>query len=212
MGLGRFRYMTVSVQWGGQFRYMTTSVHMRSISVHVFSVVWLRYMWSSISVRHYVDIGTLQEHIRLFYAEGLQMLNTCLVSYVTLLMCNWTFFFTTSNIDHRWPIRERINVNKHWRLWRLLKGRRAPVPSQCTLGMLELRTTATAKSPSKSGLKSRCRYGRLSQHRPAWLRPTGLCCWPASTTPSSHHDWWFNGYNQKCPTLLVQFRNFNLNP
>jgi len=43
-GLGRFRYMTVSVQRSGQFWYMTTSVHMRSISVHVFFVVRLRYM------------------------------------------------------------------------------------------------------------------------------------------------------------------------
>jgi len=78
-----------------------------------FFVLRLRYMWSTISVHHYVDIGSLQENICLFYAEGLQMLNVCLVSYVKLLMCNWTSFFTTSNIDHRWPIRERINVNKH---------------------------------------------------------------------------------------------------
>jgi len=88
LGLARFRYMTVSVQRGGQFRYMTTSVHMRSVSVHVFFVVRLRYMWSTISVHHYVDIGSLQENICLFYAEGLQMLNACLVCYVKLLMCN----------------------------------------------------------------------------------------------------------------------------
>jgi len=39
---------------------------------------------------HYVDIGrpTSQENVCLFYAEGLQMLNACLVSYVKLLMCN----------------------------------------------------------------------------------------------------------------------------
>ena len=35
-GLGRFQYMTFSVQRGGQFRYMMTSVHMWSISVYVF--------------------------------------------------------------------------------------------------------------------------------------------------------------------------------
>jgi len=56
-GLRRFRYMTVSVQRGGHFRYMTTSVHMRSISVHVFFVVRLPYMRSTISVHYYVDIG-----------------------------------------------------------------------------------------------------------------------------------------------------------
>jgi len=78
------------------------------------------------------------------------MLNGCLVCYVQLLMCNWTLFFTTSNIDHRRPIRERININKNrtnmppltyigLRNWGLLKGRRAPAPSQCTLWMLELR-------------------------------------------------------------------------
>jgi len=67
--------MTVSVQRGGQFRYMTTLVHTRSISVHVFIVVRLRYMQSTISVHYYVDIGTLQENVCLFYVEGLQMLN-----------------------------------------------------------------------------------------------------------------------------------------
>jgi len=35
-GLGRFWYMTVSIQRCGHFRYMMTSVHMRSILVHVF--------------------------------------------------------------------------------------------------------------------------------------------------------------------------------
>ena len=71
-GLRRFRYMTVSVQRGGQFRYMTTSVHMRSISVHVFFVVRLRYMRSTISVHHYVDIGRgLHCKRASFYAEGL---------------------------------------------------------------------------------------------------------------------------------------------
>jgi len=73
--------MTVSVQRGGQFRYMTTSVHMRSISVRVF-VVLLRYMRSTISVHHYVDIGTLQENVRLF------MLKACKFCYVKLLKCN----------------------------------------------------------------------------------------------------------------------------
>ena len=58
-GLRRFQYMTVSVQRGGHFRYMTTSVHMRSISVHVFFAVRLRYMRSTISVHNYVDIGTV---------------------------------------------------------------------------------------------------------------------------------------------------------
>jgi len=65
-GLGRFRYMTVLVQRSGQFRYVMTSVHMRSISVHVFFVVRLQYMRSTISVHHYVDIGTLQENVCLF--------------------------------------------------------------------------------------------------------------------------------------------------
>jgi len=64
-GLRRFRYMTVSVQRGGHFRYMTTSVHTTSISVHVFFAVRLRYMRSTISVQHYVDIGTLQENVNL---------------------------------------------------------------------------------------------------------------------------------------------------
>jgi len=62
-GLRHFRYMTVSVQRGGHFQYMTTSVHMRSISVHVFFAVRLRYMRSTILVHHYVDIGTLQENV-----------------------------------------------------------------------------------------------------------------------------------------------------
>ena len=95
---------------GGQFRYMTTSVHMRSFSVHVFFVVRLRYMWSTISVSRYRYIA--RERLS-FYAEGLQMLNGCLVCYVKLLTCNWTFLFTTSNTDHCWSIREGINVNKH---------------------------------------------------------------------------------------------------
>ena len=62
---------SLSVQRGGQFRYMTALVHMRSISVHVFFVVRLWYMRSTISVHHYVDIGTLQENVCLF------MLNVC---------------------------------------------------------------------------------------------------------------------------------------
>jgi len=70
-------------------------------------------MQSTISVHYYVDIGTLQENVCLFYVEGLQMLNAWLVCYVKLLMCNWTFFFTTSNTDLRWRIRERINVKKY---------------------------------------------------------------------------------------------------
>ena len=64
--IGRFRYTTVSVQRGGHFRYMMTSVHMRSISVRVFLVVRLRYMRSTISVHHYVDISTLQQNVCLF--------------------------------------------------------------------------------------------------------------------------------------------------
>jgi len=78
-----------------------------------FFIVRLQYMRSTISVHYYVDIGTLQENVCLFYVEGLQMLNARLVCYVKLLMCNWTFFITTSNIDHRWRIRERINVKKY---------------------------------------------------------------------------------------------------
>jgi len=38
-GLGRFRYMTVSVQRGGQFRYMTTSVHIKIKAISYFSPV-----------------------------------------------------------------------------------------------------------------------------------------------------------------------------
>ena len=81
------------------------------------------------------------------------------------LICNWTFLFTTSNIDHRQSVRERINVNKHvtsdvhvyvteasWNL----KGRRAPTP--IAVHIVNVRTTATAKSPwSKSAIyKSQC--------------------------------------------------------
>jgi len=86
-GLGRFRYMTVSVQRGGQFRYMPTSVHMRSILVRVFC--------STTSVHVKYHIGTSLCRVQYiarerlsFYAEGLQMLNACLVCYVKLLMCN----------------------------------------------------------------------------------------------------------------------------
>jgi len=85
-GLGRFRYMTVSVQRGGQFRYMTTSVHMRSISVRVFcstTSVHAKYHFGT-SLSQY---GYIAENICLF-AEGLQMLNGCLVCYVKLVMCN----------------------------------------------------------------------------------------------------------------------------
>ena len=39
-GLGRFRYMIISIQRCGQFRYLTTSIHMRSISVHMAYVLW----------------------------------------------------------------------------------------------------------------------------------------------------------------------------
>jgi len=62
-----------------------------------------------------------------------------------------SFSRSTSNTDHRRPIRERINV-KNWTntspltsrfTWGLLKGRRMPAPSQCTLianlRMLKLR-------------------------------------------------------------------------
>jgi len=42
-------------------------------------------MRSTISIHYYVDIGTLQENVCL-YAEGLHMLNGCLVSYVKLLI------------------------------------------------------------------------------------------------------------------------------
>jgi len=75
-------------------------------------IVRLRYMRSTILVHRYVDVGTLQENLCLFMLKVcLQMLNGCLFCYVKLLMCNWTFFMT-SNIDHCWPISERINVNK----------------------------------------------------------------------------------------------------
>jgi len=112
-GLRRFRYMTVSVQRGGQFRYMTTSVHMRSISVRV--------ICSTTSVHVKYRFGTsLSRYIAscLFYAEGVQMLNGCLVCYVKLLMCNWMFFFTVDikhwspPADHRANQRQQ-KLNKH---------------------------------------------------------------------------------------------------
>ena len=71
VGLGRFRYMTVSVQRGGQLRYMTTSVHVN----YDFGTSLYQY--------RYIARECLS-----FYAEGLQMLNGCFVCYVKLLMCN----------------------------------------------------------------------------------------------------------------------------
>jgi len=179
-GLGRFRYMTVSVQRGGHFRYMTTSVHVRSISVHVLFVVRLRYMRSTISVHYCVDIDTARERLS-FYAE-LQMLNGCLVCYVKLLMCNWTFLLTTSNTDHRRPIRERINVNKHvtsdvqvyvteasWNGAARLPHRSAHCECQ-NYGYCEI-------TPKKRYWKSRSRYGRLS--RPQSTFRFANCCRPS---------------------------------
>ena len=62
---------------------MTTTVHMRSILVYVFFAVRLRYMRGTISVHHYVDIGTLQENVN-FYADGRKK---CLVDVSLFLVC-----------------------------------------------------------------------------------------------------------------------------
>jgi len=75
------------------------------------------------------------------------------------LLCNWTFLFTTSNIDHRRSVRERINVNKRpgLRNWGLLKLERASRACSIAVHITNVRTTATAKSPSKSAIyKSQC--------------------------------------------------------
>ena len=101
-----------------------------------------------------------------------------------------SFTRSTSNTDHRRPIRERINVNKNWTntspltsrssftYLTPLKGRRAPAPLQCSL-IANLRTTATAKSPSKGAIwnqnSATVGWVDLSQHRPTWLKPMSLC-------------------------------------
>ena len=111
-GLGRFRYMTVSVQRGGQFRYMTTSVHMRSISAHVFR--------STTSVHAKYRFGTSLSRYQ-YTASCLFILKVCKCQMdVWSVMLNFlcaverSFSRSTSNIDHLRPIRERINVNKNW--------------------------------------------------------------------------------------------------
>jgi len=100
-----------------QFRYK---------GVDSFATWRLRYIWDQFRYMCFLqyDFGTCEVPFRyslsrfLFYAEGLQMLNGCLVCYVKLLMCNWTFFFTV-DIKH-WspPTNQRANqhqqkLNKH---------------------------------------------------------------------------------------------------
>jgi len=145
--------MTVSVQRDGHFRYMMTFVHddfgtyeinfgtcvfCNTTSVHA------KYPFSTSLCRYrYISKERLS-----FYAEGLQMLNGCLVCYVKLLMCNWTFLFTASNIDHRRPIRERIIVNKHVTSDVQVYVTEASTPRACHIAVhiVNVRTTATAKS------------------------------------------------------------------
>jgi len=144
-----------------------------------------------------------------------------MLNFLCAIECS--FSWSTSNIDHRRPIRERINVNKNWtntsplwrpglRNWSLLKGRRVPAASQCTL-IANVRTVATAQSPSKSAIwnqdSARVGWVNLSQHRPAWLKPTVLCRWPSSTTPSTG-DLTARGYcsfqETKCDKKLTSVR------
>jgi len=114
-GLGCFRYMMVSVQRGGQFRYMTTSVHMRSFSVHVFFVVRLRYMWSTISVSRYRYIASC-----LFMLKVCKCWMDVWSVMLNFLMCNCTFFssvdikhwYWSPPADHR-PNQRQQKLNKH---------------------------------------------------------------------------------------------------
>jgi len=83
---------------------MTTSVHMRSISVHVLFVVRLRYMRSTISVHHYVDIGTSQENVNFLCRRSKKWpvdVSLFLVCVATPLLCNQTLLFV-HDISH-WP-------------------------------------------------------------------------------------------------------------
>ena len=115
-GLGRFRYMTVSVQRSGQFRYMTTSVHMRSISVHAFFVVRLRYIRSTISVSRYRSIASC-----LFMLKVCKCWMDVWSVMLNFLMCNCTFFssvdiklwYWSPPADHR-PNQRQQKLNKHF--------------------------------------------------------------------------------------------------
>ena len=74
---------------GGHFRYMTTLVHIRSISVCVFcstTSVHAKYHFST-SLCRYLYIAREM----FLYAEGLQILNGCLVCYVCAIerSCSW---------------------------------------------------------------------------------------------------------------------------
>ena len=73
-----------------------------------------------------------------------------------------SFSRSTSNIDHRRPTRERINVNKNWTNTSPLTSRsrftylrpleRAPRACPIAVHIANVRTTATAKSPWKSAI------------------------------------------------------------
>jgi len=128
-------YTLQECKWGAHLPFLGRSAcrwiyRVRSLSVHdSFGTWWLRYIWdefrymcfcSTTSVHVKYHSGTSLCRYRYIAREHLSFLcwrsanaECMLVCYVKLLMCNWTFFFTTSTIDHRWPIRERINVNKH---------------------------------------------------------------------------------------------------
>ena len=98
-----------------------------------------------------------------YYAEGLQMLNGCLVCYVKLLMCNWTFFhgrhqtlITTGWSDSE-SISTKIEQTRH--LWRpglrnrgLLKSERAPRTCLIALHIANVRTMAILRNHPRKAL------------------------------------------------------------
>jgi len=107
-----------------------------------------------------------------FYAEGLHMLNGCLVCYVKLLIVQSNVL--VHDIKH-WspPTDQRANQRQQTRhLWG--PGLR---------NIVNARTTATNKSSSlkQRYLKSRRRYGRLSRLRPHrsndWSRRASVAGW-----------------------------------
>ena len=128
-----------------------------SLSVHDdFGTYEINFVFcSTTSVNAKYSFGTSLSRYRyiascLFSAEGLQMLNGCLVygrHQILITAGRSESESTTTKIEqtrHLW--------RPDLRIWGLLKGRCAPVPSQCTL-IANVTTTATAKSPSKSVLE-----------------------------------------------------------
>jgi len=171
---------------------------MRSISIHVFFVVRLRYMRSAVSV-HLVDISTLQA---VFF-----MLKVCKCWMdVWSVMLNFLCAIERSCSQHQTLITagqsesESTSTNTpplmyRFTFWGPLKGRRTPAPSQYTLQMLELRLLRNHPRKALFKINTPLWSAELTSvsASPRMIEGDGpLPLLPASTTPSSRRDWWFN--------------------